>query len=124
MGIPVLTYPKPVANMKRFVAYSILLVGVAKSLPQEAGTNIAKLLEDAGYTPICPEEDQGAETPRNFDQIKTLQMQRSSLLIQTNHNPVGMLWMQITQKKIVKKILQKHVTKSNLLLVLVIEICV
>ena len=34
------------------------------------GTNIAKLLEDAGYTPICPEEDQGAETPRNFDQIK------------------------------------------------------
>merc|ERR1712170_264352 len=100
MGIPVLTYPKPVANMKRFVAYSILLVGVAKSLPQEAGTNIAKLLEDAGYTPICPEEDQGAETPRNFDQI--------------NNNPVGMLWMHITQKKIVKKILQKHVTKSNL----------
>ena len=27
-------------------------------------------MEDAGYTPICPEVDQGAETPRNFDQIK------------------------------------------------------
>merc|ERR1711973_57261 len=69
MGILVFSYPKPAANMKRFVAYSILLVGVAKSLPQEAGTNIAKLLENAGYTPICP-DDQGEETPRNFDQIK------------------------------------------------------
>merc|ERR1711976_298102 len=117
MGIPVLTYPKPVANMKRFVAYSILLVGVAKSLPQEAGTNIAKLLEDAGYTPICPEEDQGAETPRNFDQIKNTANAKKQFIDPNKPQPCLHVVDQITQKKIVKKLLQKTVTKSNLLLV-------
>merc|ERR1711997_890996 len=68
---------KPVSNMKYFVVFCCLLVGMAKSLPQEK--SISDQVEEINkglpphYTPICvppPQADSEVSQPKSLDSVK------------------------------------------------------